>query len=300
MLGKFEESLKEYDAAIKLDPSNPRYHSNKGDALDKLGKSIAAIKEHDLTIQLGKEQGRVEEPLTAPGNDERCMLCNTKLEEIGAEIRGIRFEKPSGGTAVFCANCYACSVCGTKRSKIHHILLDVSDLMLCETHLNALESYDGKSWEEFPDEFLNAMTNRLTYIRSIWETRANEILKSGSKPSKPSMWSAVGQLVNVLANNYDAANWWQLGDMKGDLDKNARMKNEYQYHRDFLASLDARIARVKEVIKDRKQLKVLQQLHPNSSERSSNDPIAVLKLRFAKGEIDKSEYEEKLKILLES
>jgi hypothetical protein len=114
------------------------------------------------------------------------------------------------------------------------------------------------------------------------------------------MWSAVGQLVNVLANNYDAANWWQLGDMKGDLDKNARMKNEYQYHRDFLASLDARIARVKEVIKDRKQLKVLQQLHPNSSERSSNDPIAVLKLRFAKGEIDKSEYEEKLKILLES
>lgn len=68
-----------------------------------------------------------------------------------------------------------------------------------------------------------------------------------------------------------------------------------------IASLDAKISQVREVIRDRKQAKALKDLHQQTSTtHASDDPIKILKLRFAKGEIDRKEYEEKLKLLRES
>ena len=43
----------------------------------------------------------------------------------------------------------------------------------------------------------------------------------------------------------------------------------------------------------------LEQLNAEQPQKnSSDDPIAILKVRFAKGEIDKNQYEEALKLII--
>jgi len=48
----FEEAIKEFDKAIELDPKNPRYHNNKGNALYGLHRYDEAIKEYNKAIEL--------------------------------------------------------------------------------------------------------------------------------------------------------------------------------------------------------------------------------------------------------
>ncbi|MGP6220751.1 tetratricopeptide repeat protein [Caldiplasma sukawensis] len=51
-LGRYEEAIKEYNAAIELNPKYPDYHNNKGIALFKSGRYEEAIKEFDAAIEL--------------------------------------------------------------------------------------------------------------------------------------------------------------------------------------------------------------------------------------------------------
>ena len=50
--GKYEEAIKAYDEAIRLDPNLAQAWNNKGEALRNQGKSDAAIKAYDEAIRL--------------------------------------------------------------------------------------------------------------------------------------------------------------------------------------------------------------------------------------------------------
>jgi tetratricopeptide (TPR) repeat protein len=54
----FEDAIEEYDKAIKLDPSNPWYHYNKGSVLDELQRHEEAIEEFDKAIELNPSHPR--------------------------------------------------------------------------------------------------------------------------------------------------------------------------------------------------------------------------------------------------
>jgi len=51
-LHNYQEAIEEFDKAIELDPNNPNYHNNKGNALLKLGRYEEAIEEFDKAIEL--------------------------------------------------------------------------------------------------------------------------------------------------------------------------------------------------------------------------------------------------------
>lgn len=229
---------------------------------------------------LGKEQEWSGEEKEVTGGN--CILCQKKVlvieEDENNYLAGISGKDSSGNTFVYCDECCACSICGTKPKgpglSWFCLPTPLCEVWLCGTHFKAFRSYGGKPLEELPNELLNGLLKRLIYVRSIWETRADEILKSGAKRSK---WQAFGEFLEIFGPDMTGANYWQLQDLK----KNATMKDMNQSYRDFIASLDAKITQVKEIVKDRGQVKVLQQLQQNSSERSSADAIAILKRRFA-------------------
>jgi len=52
-LHRYEDAIKEFDKAIELDPSDPRYHNNKGNALYELHRYEEAIEEYDKAKELG-------------------------------------------------------------------------------------------------------------------------------------------------------------------------------------------------------------------------------------------------------
>jgi tetratricopeptide (TPR) repeat protein len=51
-LQRYEEAIEEFNIAIGLNPNNPDYHNNKGNALAVLGRYDEAIKEYDIAIGL--------------------------------------------------------------------------------------------------------------------------------------------------------------------------------------------------------------------------------------------------------
>jgi tetratricopeptide (TPR) repeat protein len=52
MLGNFKDSLSDYDQAIALNPSSPRYFVNRGTVKDELGDHKGAISDYDEAIKL--------------------------------------------------------------------------------------------------------------------------------------------------------------------------------------------------------------------------------------------------------
>jgi hypothetical protein len=104
-------------------------------------------------------------------------------------------------------------------------------------------------------------------------------------------YQSARQLLAILGVGYNAANWWQLEKMN----KTSLLNNAYQLYKDQIASWDRKITEVREVIKERKQLNVQQ-----AQKNSSDDPVTILKVRFARGEIDKNQYEEMLRLLTQN
>jgi hypothetical protein len=166
--------------------------------------------------------------------------------------------------------------------------MGVIPVTLCETHSATFASCKDKKLEELPDELLSAQLTRLTYLRELDVKHANEALQAGANRGK---LNTLGEALSIISGANGAANWYQLEAMN----KNAMANSQSQMFMNDANSLDTKIANVKSVMDDRKRK--VEQPQRNSSEHSSDDPIAILKVRFAKGEIDKNQYEEALKLI---
>jgi tetratricopeptide (TPR) repeat protein len=54
-LGKYDEAIKAYDEAIRLDPEDAAAWNNKGNALDELGRYEEAIKSYNRAAELSED-----------------------------------------------------------------------------------------------------------------------------------------------------------------------------------------------------------------------------------------------------
>ena len=158
---------------------------------------------------------------------------------------------------------------------------------MCDTHLAKYERYRGRKLDDLPDELLGAQVNRMQYLRSLDERHANEALRSGANPGK---LNAAGQVIDIISGNYEGANWWQLNAMR----KSQTSNSLHQIHMNGVAKLDAQMAQVREVIARRREgAGPALAIHPGGAP----DALGVLKLRFAKGEITKEQFEEMRRVL---
>jgi hypothetical protein len=157
---------------------------------------------------------------------------------------------------------------------------------LCETHATKYSKFNGKPLNELPETLLSCQLKHLKYLKEVDMRLANAILRSNVKPSK---LNAAGRVFSVMAGNYNAANWWALNT----LNKNASGNAAYQMLANYAAQLDDKAKQVMEEINRRKP----PPKEGLKSQDESDDAISVLRVRFAKGEITKDEYEEMLKLL---
>jgi hypothetical protein len=177
-----------------------------------------------------------------------------------------------------------CSVCGNKAvggSK------DVRGVVgwqaFCNAHFQGNEGFLQKAPSEWSEGFVDG---RIKFLNRVIDRHTKLLAEMASKG--PSKLEVFGEATALLSGNYNAATYWKLSSMNTG---NQKMTVQQ--------SLQAEIDDAKKQLADLEALKRGEPLPSQAGQKpaQSEDPKQILKVRFAKGEITKEQYDEMLKVL---
>lgn len=190
----------------------------------------------------------------------KCAICGRNLG-----LADKRYKFP--GNIQVCFECMTCSICGSKANGERRGIIELQPF--CEKHFEEAQVLMSKPVEEWPDIFIKAKLAWLPVYKRFLQAQMN------AKFMRSSLLGALGVftppsiatlgLITVLGQGMQ-------------LDKNA------------LDSIDSSIRQLQDILARRKGLKT-------EGTTKDEDPITILKIRFAKGEISKEQYEEMLQTL---
>jgi len=190
-----------------------------------------------------------------------CLICSKKF---GWGEQKYDF----GKNRVFCFECMTCSICGSKADGGFRGIIGTQPF--CKECFEEAKVEMAKPLNDWSDKYLESKLNHLTKWRGFLLERMGKALGV----SKAEWFITLTDPLSVSTLNLTAS-------------KNLI----YQQYNDAVKSLDTQIEEIRQELARRKEPKT--SLPP----ATDHDPITILKVRYAKGEITKDEYEEMLKTL---
>lgn len=204
-----------------------------------------------------------------------CTFCRKKFNAWTAENR---YKFP--GVGEFCFDCMACSVCDSKpKGELRQV---VGWQPFCKVHYDMYGGLLEKPPNQWPVEFVDA---RIKFLNRVIERNTKvlaEIMKGPGKIAK------IAEVTAVIGGNYDAATYLKVSNMNANMHGMSVQQQLSGQNQDC-----------------HKQIKDLEAIKrgevpvavPQNATSSTPDPIQILKVRFAKGEITKEQYDEMMKVL---
>lgn len=189
----------------------------------------------------------------------KCSYCETNLS-----FSAKRYQI---GKLTLCLNCMTCTVCGSRATGEPRGLF--KNQPFCGQHLGEAQFEMAKPLNEWTDVWLNTRLNFLIQHRQ----RLAEKLQKALGVSKM-------EFAAVALSNNPVLTSTGITSSKNFI---------YQIYKDGIANADTEIASVQEIINKRKA--------PQAVSGSEESSLQILKVRYAKGEIGKEEYQDMLKIL---
>lgn len=173
-----------------------------------------------------------------------------------------------GENRTFCIDCMSCSVCGSKATGERRGIIGIQPF--CNTHFEEAKVEMAKPVEEWSDKFVEANLNHLKKLREHAVEIQNKAMQRGKLA-----WLGI------------------FGDPTIGLRTDVIRGQNYQVIKDAIESIDKKIISLEQILIKRRET-------TSDLTRASQDPIMILKIRFAKGEITREEYEEMLKTLTDA
>ncbi|MEO9364429.1 MAG: SHOCT domain-containing protein [Nitrososphaera sp.] len=203
-----------------------------------------------------------------------CTFCRKKFgfTENRYKFPAIRAE--------FCFDCMECSVCGSKaKGEFRGV---VGWQAFCKVHYEQYSGFQQKPSSQWTEELIEA---RIRFLKRVIERDTQLLIEVNSKGQ--SKLSVIGQTAAILEGNYNAANYLKLSDMQAGAQRTTAQQQ-----------LNAEIQECQKQLGELEAMKrgevATQESAPSSTEP---DPMQILKVRYAKGEITKEQFDEMMKVL---
>jgi len=193
----------------------------------------------------------------------RCTLCG---KDVGWNEKKYKFD----GDRIFCLDCMTCSICGSKARGETRGIVGVQPF--CERCYEQAKVEMEKTVDKLTDKYLEIKLNALKFEKDHYQMRMESILSTHRKLTMAQRFlSPLSAINGALAQ-----------------------QQMYQEFKDKMGSFDAEIANIERILTQRKEQK---HSPPATESATEQNPITILKIRFAKGEITKEEYEQMKKTL---
>lgn len=175
----------------------------------------------------------------------------------------------------------ACAVCG---SRAHgEFRGHVGLLGFCREHYEEARKVMPLPPEKWPDKFIEVRIRGLSKERS-------DAIRDAAKLAHVNGWEAGGRILSLIGGNASSQlRWLNIDGMRNAKGQQARI---------LIEDFDRRIGILESTLEKRKE----KQEAPTprfekDSGGSQNDPEKILKIRLAKGEITREEFEETMRLI---
>jgi len=186
-----------------------------------------------------------------------------------------------------------CSICG-KRPSSNDSVARADWQPFCPEHYDQYYSYlqdlqtghmDDASASQWPTEFAEA---RLKYLYRVKQRLTQQLNADTKGPD------ATTASLAILLGEYEAANYVQLSAMNQNVQANeAKQKTNSE-----LQECTKQIAMLEKILGKETTGSPLSSLITSTAQPVElNDPLQIVKIRFAKGEITREQYDEMIKVL---